>query len=71
MGALPTRCPSTISAHSRADRSIVTRRLVGVLLIALNDRLYEQLDPSILLPAFRGAIVGAGLGFSPALDPDA
>ena len=71
MGPLPTGHPSAESTRFEMAWSVVTRWLVGKLLIALNDRLYKQLDPSILLPACRGAIAGAGLGFSPALDPDA
>ena len=71
MDTLLTGYLSAENTRFEMSWSVITRRLVGKLLIALNDGLYEQLDPSILLPAYRGAIVGARLGFSPALDSDA
>ena len=64
-------CPQRACFCLHGRPSVVPRRFIGVLLIALNDGLYEQLDPSILLPACGGAIAGAWLGFSPALDADA
>ena len=71
MDTLLTGYLSAENTRFEMSWSVITRRLVGKLLIALNDGLYEQLDPSILLPACGGAIAGAWLGFSPALDADA